>query len=175
MLIYTIYSIRRRTGTHWQRFGPTYFVALAVPLVMADLTRHLLLDHLHISELKEYRSGCDDENVRCLTVLGWFFTIIFTYLGFLCLFIGSLWNANICEKIQEIKKKWRELREQHNGAKLAGDAAGDAAATGNDEAGETDSQILANLVAPAPIDGVAAGAAAADTAALLPTPPAAHA
>jgi len=168
MLIYTIYSIRKRTGTHWQRFGPTYFVALAVPLVMADLTRHLLLDHLHISELKEYRSGCPDENVRCLTVLGWFFTIIFTYLGFLCLFIGSLWNANICEKIQEIKKKWRELREQHNGAKVGADGA--VAAAGDDEAGETDSQILANLVAPAPIEAVTAANTAVDT-----TPPAEHA
>jgi len=163
MLIYTIYSIRKRTGTHWQRFGPTYFVSLAVPLVMADLTRHLLLDHLHISELKEYRSGCPDENVRCLTVLGWFFTIIFTYLGFLCLFIGSLWNANICEKIQEIKKKWRELREQHAGAKLV-TADGVAASDDDDAAGETDSQILANLVAPAPI--VAVTSATADA-----TPP----
>ena len=29
-------------GTHWQRYGPLYLVGIAVPLVMADLTRHVL-------------------------------------------------------------------------------------------------------------------------------------
>ena len=29
-------------GTHWQKYGPLYLVGLAVPLVMADLTRHVL-------------------------------------------------------------------------------------------------------------------------------------
>lgn len=42
--------------------------------------------------------------------MGILFTICFTYLGFVCLFIGTLWNANIVKKLGEIKRKWRELR-----------------------------------------------------------------
>lgn len=29
-------------GSHWKRYGPFYLTTLAVPLVMADLTRHVL-------------------------------------------------------------------------------------------------------------------------------------
>jgi len=111
MLAYTIYGIKARTGTRWHRYGPTFFVALAVPLVMADLCRHLTLDHMHVGWMLEYRSGCGSETVRCLTVAGVFFTIVSTYLGFTMLFIGSFWNANICDKLKEIKEKWRQLRE----------------------------------------------------------------
>lgn len=31
-----------RKGTHWQTYGPLYLVCISVPLVMADLTRHVL-------------------------------------------------------------------------------------------------------------------------------------
>ena len=37
-----ILSAHSCSGTHWQRYGPLYLMLLAVPLVMADLTRHVL-------------------------------------------------------------------------------------------------------------------------------------
>ena len=36
----------KRRGSFWRRHGPTILCALAVPLVMLDLTRHLLQDVL---------------------------------------------------------------------------------------------------------------------------------
>jgi len=115
MLAYTIYSLRNRAPPHCNKYGPLYFVIASVPLVMADLTRHLILDHVSVHWLLEYRKGCGHETVVCLTVVGVIFTIVCTYLGFLCLFIGSLWNANICEKIRELRAKWRELRREAEG------------------------------------------------------------
>jgi len=115
MLAYTIYSLRNRAPPHCNKYDPLYFVIASVPLVMADLTRHLILDHVSVHWLLEYRKGCGHETVVCLTVVGVIFTIVCTYLGFLCLFIGSLWNANICEKIRELRAKWRELRREAEG------------------------------------------------------------
>lgn len=58
----------------------------------------------------QYRAGCPNENITCLSIVGILFTIIFTYLGFFLLFWGTLWNANILTKIKEVKKKWKQLR-----------------------------------------------------------------
>lgn len=109
---YVAWCVRRRWGTHWQRFGPLYFTILSVPLIMADLTRHVLQDTdvWPPPSSSEYREGCDEETMKCLTVTGVFFTIIFTWLGFLCLFIGTMWNANIMQHLREIRRRWRELR-----------------------------------------------------------------
>jgi len=114
MLSYTIYSLKNRGMPHCNKYGPLYFVAASVPLVMADLTRHVILDHVHVWWLLEYRAMCGSETVKCLTTAGIVFTIVCTYLGFICLFIGSLWNANICEKIRELREKWRQLRADVN-------------------------------------------------------------
>jgi len=112
---FVYHKCKKRPRPHIYRWGPFYCTALAVPFVMADLTRHLILDHVSVHWLLEYRKGCGHETVVCLTVVGVIFTIVCTYLGFLCLFIGSLWNANICEKIRELRAKWRELRREAEG------------------------------------------------------------
>ncbi len=39
-------------------------------------------------QLSEYGNG-NAENVTNLTVWGWLFTIVFTYSGFICLFVGE--------------------------------------------------------------------------------------
>lgn len=39
---YTYWKALSRRGSHWRRFGPVYLACAAVPLVMADLTRHVL-------------------------------------------------------------------------------------------------------------------------------------
>jgi hypothetical protein len=75
--------------------------------------------------------------IWCLSVVGWLFTIVFTYLGFACLIVGKLsddkrcthfpfsnppltnaiaaragtfWGANLHVKIA---KAWRDLRKSH--------------------------------------------------------------
>ncbi len=60
----------------------------------------------------QYRANCPHENVTCLSAVGVVFTIIFTYTGFILLFIGTMWNANIVAKLKQIRKQWRLLRQQ---------------------------------------------------------------
>ena len=88
---YTVQSKKTWKTSHWQKYGPVYFVGLSVPLVMADLTRHVLQDS-HFWNASMYRPGCDQDDFKCLSVIGWLFTVCFTYLGFLSLFIGVLWR-----------------------------------------------------------------------------------
>lgn len=104
--IYVAWGIRRRKGTHWQKFGPTYLTLLSSVLVMLDVTRHVLNDQFHI--LSEYRHGCHIESYCCLSVLGWL-CLFATYIGFAILIAASLWNANICEKVDDFKQKWNEI------------------------------------------------------------------
>lgn len=57
--------------------------------------------------------GCvPDETMSHLAIMGVVFTIIFTYLGFIFLAIGVMWNANIMSKLGKIKAQWQELRGQ---------------------------------------------------------------
>jgi len=95
---------------------------------MADLTRHVLQD----ADVwpagpwpgsSQYRPGCPDESLDCLSVVGWIFTFALTYGGFAVLFVGTMWNANICEKLADLKAKWKELREQAEADKQADKAA----------------------------------------------------
>lgn len=115
LLAYTWYTVKRRSGTCCNRFGPFIFTAVAVPLVLADQMRHVLQD-LNVwpggpwPGSSEYRPGCPDENMSCLSALGWVFTVGFTYSGFVCIAIGTLWNSNIMSKCQEFRAKWVELR-----------------------------------------------------------------
>jgi len=112
MSLYTAYTVKRRTLPHWNKYGPLYLTLFAVPLIMADLLRHVLQDvgAWPSPGSNEYRSNCSSENVSCLSVVGIFFTIVMTYSGFALLVFGSLWNANICDKLREIREKWKEIR-----------------------------------------------------------------
>jgi len=107
--IYTATGIKRRKGTHWQRYGPTILTVVASILVMLDVSRHVLNDAYNI--LSEYRHGCHQETWHCLSVFGVFITIIATYLGFGILIAASFWNANICDKVKDFKDLWNELRK----------------------------------------------------------------
>jgi len=136
-IFWTLKNRSRNKGC-WHYWGPLTFTMIAVPLIMADLVRHLLQDggvwpeceraahevwpskcNWSSSQYKCYLTPSDspntcvdgkDENMAHLSPMGILFTICFTYLGFVCLFIGTLWNANIVKKLGEIKRKWRELR-----------------------------------------------------------------
>jgi len=115
--IYIAYKSQNRKRPHWVKYGPLYFTLIAALLVMADLTRHVLQD-LNVWKSgpfpgsSQYRDGCNEETIKCLSVVGVFFTIIATYLGFIFLFIGTMWNANILVKLKQIRKQWQLLRAQ---------------------------------------------------------------
>jgi hypothetical protein len=101
-----------RRGTHWQKYGPLYLLLAAIPFVMADLTRHVLLDAgLWTRGASMYRPHCGPVHgllgLRCLSLTGWLFTIIFTYTGFTCMMIGIVWGSNLHTTI---KAAWRDVR-----------------------------------------------------------------
>jgi len=119
LCVYVGYHGRSRWGTHWQKWGPTYLSVLSSFLVMADLTRHVLEDLTWWPERMangwgsgEYQVNCPNEDMACLTTVGWLFTVIFTYSGFTILAIATLWNANICDRLVDIRAEWRRLRNE---------------------------------------------------------------
>jgi len=118
--LYMFYGALKKRGhlrSHWKRYGPLYFTIVAGLLIMADLIRHLLLDQGVWSPGpwpggSEYRDDCDAENLSCLSVIGVIFTVICTYSGFIFLFTGTMWNANLWVKLKQIKRKWQIIRAQ---------------------------------------------------------------
>ena len=119
-----------RTGR--VRAGPTVLVSASVPLICADLFRHVLQDsgvwsssdsHMYVPpdaasscdpgaagdalcraphsaggfghaapwscDAERQLCVCPEASIRCLSAVGWIFTILCTYTGFLCLFAGS--------------------------------------------------------------------------------------
>lgn len=134
---YICWTLKNRPQTQgcWAKYGPLILTILAVPFIMADLTRHLLQDHDIWPECErptgvvwnssctwsssQYHcekappNGCIDttrENLAHLSMIGVLFTICFTYTGFLLLMVGSMWNANLCQKCRDMRSQWRELR-----------------------------------------------------------------
>lgn len=135
---------KQRFGSWFHVNGPLLFTLFAVPLIMADLVRHLLQDHGAWNECdrdpgeiwpakckwssSQYKCEVaydptnttrgyqcvpnSDENMKHLSLVGVLFTIVCTYSGFLMLFIGVLWNAQIVKKLKEIKKQWTVLRAE---------------------------------------------------------------
>jgi len=115
--IYIFYCARtKRRGRFSHKYGPLMLTILAALFIMADLTRHVLQDLKIWKEgpfpgSSQYRPHCPHENVSCLSPIGVVFTIIFTYTGFILLFIGTMWNANLVHKLKEIRRQWRLLRQ----------------------------------------------------------------
>jgi len=117
--IYIWWGSKRRGGSRWNKYGPTYLTIAAGFLIMADLTRHIMEDVSAWPERMgkdgvwgsgEYRADCPEETMRCLSVIGVLFTIVATYTGFILLVVGTMWNANIIDKLKDIKAEWRRLR-----------------------------------------------------------------
>jgi len=117
LCIYVWYHGRTRWGTHWQKWGPTYLCILSSILVMMDLSRHVLQDLNWWPDnmsngwgSAEYQSNCGSETMSCLSKVGWLFTIVATYTGFVLLAVATLWNANICDRLKDIRAEWRRIR-----------------------------------------------------------------
>jgi len=113
--VYMFYcAIKKRKGKRYQ-FIPFLLTFFALFLICADLMRHVLADQgvWHPGPFpgsSQYRPGCKHQTVACLSLTGVLFTIVCTYTGFICLFTGSLWNANILTKLKQLRVKWIEIR-----------------------------------------------------------------
>jgi len=121
LAIYIGWGSKRRSGSRWNKWGPTYLTVAAGFLIMADLTRHILEDIGAWPERMgpnflfgsgEYRDDCPEETMHCLYLMGVLFTIVATYSGFALLVVGTMWNANIVDKLKQIKEEWKRLRGQ---------------------------------------------------------------
>lgn len=63
------------------------------------------------------KCGCvltSQENMGHLSFIGVVFTVLFTYIGFVFLMLGTFWNANIMDKCGKIKAQWKKLRGNKN-------------------------------------------------------------
>jgi len=139
---FMVYTLKNRDKSQGccKYYGPLILTIFATFFIMADLVRHLLQDHGVWPECDRstvtdeiWPSKCNwsssqykcsekpstghcvpnsHENISHLSVMGVVFTIIFTYTGFLLLMIGSFWNANICQKLRDIRQVWRESRRE---------------------------------------------------------------
>jgi len=133
---FMLYTIKKRDRSRGFLFyyGPLILTLIATPLILADIVRHVLQDNGVWKECdradnvmwsddctwssSQYKCNLtppscvpdSQETMAHLAPMGVLFTIVFTYLGFFCLMIGTLWNANICQKLQEIRAQWNELR-----------------------------------------------------------------
>lgn len=112
VIIFLWMEKKKRFGTHWNVYGPLYLSTLGGLLMIADPMRHVLQDN-DVVTMNEYRSGCPTENFACLSTIGWIFTVAMTYGGIALLVIGTMWNADIIGKCEEIREKWGEIRQAH--------------------------------------------------------------
>jgi len=111
---YVYWKAQTRRGSHWNRYGPTYLLALSIPLTTIDYIRHTILDnHFAIGKhLSMYKHGCSDgvglPNFECLSTVGWITTVVCTYTGYICMIVGMLWAVDIKRKViaafREIRK-----------------------------------------------------------------------
>lgn len=135
--LFMYYSLKNRRTDKGRCFyyGPVMLTTLAAtPLILADLIRHVLQDvdiwkecdrapnviwnddclwsssQYHCTLPPSHCIPDDMENMTNLSFIGVLFTIVFTYSGFICLALGTLWNADICSKCSDMKQQWRELR-----------------------------------------------------------------
>lgn len=110
---YTWWKGAERKGSHLHRYLPLYLVLASIPLIMADPTRHVLQDAdiWRPPSSSMYIGGdCDPKGLKgfmCLSLVGWLFTIVFTYTGFGMLLAGVVIGAGVPGKV---RKAWRDLR-----------------------------------------------------------------
>lgn len=110
VIVYLGFKARTREPPHWQKWGPFYMSILAALLIMSDQLRQLLMDHVDgLDALSMYQDDCESESLKCLTPVGWGFTIM-TWFGFFFLIWSTMWAAHFIDKMRELRMKWREIR-----------------------------------------------------------------
>jgi len=110
MISYVYYKSEERWGSFWNQYGPLILVSLSLPFLMADPIRHVLKDKEIWTNPWSNMYVCESESMRCLSVCGWLFSVVFTYVGFILLMWGISWNANIMGILEDIGEKWTEIR-----------------------------------------------------------------
>lgn len=103
---------KKRFGSFWEVNGPIMLSAIGGFLMLLDPLRHVLQDK-DIVDMPQYRHGCETEDIGCLSVWGWLLTIVGTYSGIALLVFGTMWNADLLGKCEEIREKWREIQAEH--------------------------------------------------------------
>lgn len=110
-----------RRGSHWSRYGPAYLIAASVPLVLADNMRHLLQDagiwpspgsDMYLPDCPHSVHGFG--GLTCLTLVGWLFTIVFTYTGFGLMMVGVAWGADLHIKLPKAYTDIRRVRSHRS-------------------------------------------------------------
>lgn len=97
---------RKATLTTWQRYGPTFLLLAATPLLLADQIRHCLQDSGTWPEPASsmFRDDCESSGIfggfYCLTPIGWLFAVFFTYTGFALMLVSVMWQTNFIAKVQ---------------------------------------------------------------------------
>ena len=118
--IATARRAKTRSGTYWHRKGPMILTIASVFLLCADPIRHVLQDEdVWTTGSSMYRDDCEHADVRCLSAVGWIFTLC-TYFGFACLIAGAAWNADAFGKIG---REWNRRRHAGGDSSNAGDDA----------------------------------------------------
>jgi len=102
----------KRFGTFWEVNGPIAISSIGGLLMLLDPLRHVGQDQ-GIVTMPQYDEGCGTETMKCLSVYGWLLTVAATYIGIALLVFGTMWNADIIGKCQDIRDKWNEIRAQH--------------------------------------------------------------
>lgn len=134
-IFFFVNTMKRKSGTHFQRCGPMYMLTAAVPLILADNLRHILQDR-NIWNACDRRDGIIWDSRRCLwasnqyectlpgpdhclpdkdekmshlSFVGVLFTVVFMYSGFVCLIGSILWYVRVDKKVVIIKDKCKQV------------------------------------------------------------------
>ncbi|PRP89127.1 Src protein [Planoprotostelium fungivorum] len=98
----------REDGIHEPyRWLPLVFTSVAFPLIMAEPTRRWLIDlgFLDAQFFGQYIKGCVDGNWKCLSTSGILIAFIFTYVGYILLLFGLVFQYKIGMRYEEIRKR----------------------------------------------------------------------
>jgi len=104
ILQYSYFKCCGRSGTHWQKFGPTYLIALATVFNMAMPLAVLFIyvGEVGYPESKMWHSGSWFPNTWHGILL-----YLLKWVGMGCLLVGVLQVTHLHTKLI---RKWRELR-----------------------------------------------------------------
>lgn len=92
----------RKKRNHLGKFAPVYLLTIAMFMVMFDLTRHLVNDSWpDIAHM--YVPGSNDTVLTTVGLLGQ----IFTWCGFIAMFIAIFWGIDFHRKM---RLQWRKIR-----------------------------------------------------------------
>lgn len=97
-------AVATRSGTHWQKFGPVYYVLVAnvFTLMMPLAVVFIYIGEVNYPDSKMWRGGSWFPNTGLGATL-----YILKWIGTVCLMVGVVQVTNLHRKIQN---RWREIR-----------------------------------------------------------------